>query len=895
MGSTNVSVQLSNDKHQTLASDMSQVVEKLSSRALTNVKSSKLETVQNTLKSIQTTVDARLERNGGDNLLSIGEVAALSKQLTKVAKQFDNPQLKELTGLLADQLFADWLSQARTDIETNLYEQLKPIGDVGASKVKSLRVEVKGGGNVYGAKLKGSAGVEYQDILDADDEGLFFRTKVGTVGAGIHGGANFGAAKAGGGLNGAYSRLTFEEYNNVKSYVHMEAHNLTSLNRSDYELKQAAKTFSWRTIGRFISNHLPGHVGSELKLYQKQLQKVVNNQHKLNELLDKELGISAKVVATPPQQPETLRGYINKYAGSVDGAASVGIPSTNFSAAAGIKLAKEQTEIYEFVPSHFWRVIQTNADRINELPEPLVKYGKELLNQEGSGLDSYNKALGALHKLETEFNSYITTVQKYDAGDKSLRDEKHQIESRWGANGRHELLRAMHGAFALFGAELKKSSALEDELQQATAKMEQIAYQLESPPIEHSRQKLEDIASFKQLIRLSIADTKATFNVSAGPVAIETSILKRHRVHPSRMRQGDYIDLELKIEGTASVGNVTGLMDTITSKLANDYPGLVDPETFKGDVSNFLQNNADIAGTGALRMMVRFFKPEYQQSIKDMQPQYQQQFTRFLFSKSVSAGVGGSMPVAAGAEVGGKISVAHYDTRVLGEKVADNALSYVITRHNRYFRNKELNGDWQDFLKANNGAIKDLFCNIGASVGLAEEKQTPVFKEAQHWLTELATVAKNENGKKAALQLRDDFNSAMKQVFDHPDSQENFDLAKEKFCQFLSDQVAPWWENHQSNWITEQYKDGSSLADRLKTNLKSLGTTVVNQISHIGHVLQGRLINLKPANDSANRLFKQAVGMEFDNKPSRPNSQQLHLPSDIVWQHNPLYQQRVFH
>ncbi|WP_163835582.1 hypothetical protein [Spartinivicinus ruber] len=897
MGLANVStyspIQLSNTTHHTLAADMSKVVAALNNRILANVKPSKLEAVQGTLKKIQTTVDARLESNGGDNLLSITEVAVISKQLSKVAKQINNPDLHKVTGLLAGHLFADWLSQARVDIEASLYNQLKPLGEVGAAKVKSLRVEVKGGGNVYGANLKGSIGGEYQDILDADDEGLFFRTKIKTVDIGLNAGANVGIAKVGGGVKGAHSRFTFEEYNNIKAYVHMEAHNLTSLNRSDYELKQTAKHFSWRTIGRFISNHLPGQVGSELKLYQKQLQKAVNNQHELNDLLKSQLGLSAKVVATPPQLPETLRGYIYKNAGSIDGTASIGIPSTNFSAAAGLTIAKEQTEIFEFVPSHFWRVIQTNAERVKELPESLVKYGKQLLAQEDTTLPAFDKALGALEKLKTEFDDYITTVQKYDAGDTSLHNYKHQIESQWGANGRHELLRAMHGAFALFGAELKKSAQSEIDpveanakLAKATTEMEQLAPQLESPPIEHSRQKLENIASFKQLIRLSIADTKAAFNVSAGPASIETSILKRHRVHPSRLRQGDYIDLELKIQGTASVGDVTGLMDTVTAKLAEGYPGLVDPETFKGEVSTFFQNNVDLAGTGALRMMVRFFKPGYQQAIGDSH--YHQQLTRYLFSKSGSVGVGGSIPVASGADVGGKIKATHYDTRVLGERIADNTLSYVMTRHNRFFRNNEINSGWQDFLKAHEGEIKDLFRNLGNT-------SSDVHKEAQHWLSELVTKANSFEAKSKAIALKESFNEAMLQVNNHPDNPEFVDKAKEVFSQFLTDQVKPWWDEHQSNWTSLPYSDGSSLTDRLKANLKNIGTNLLAQINHIGHVLQGRLVNLKPANDSASRLFKQAVGIDVDNiKPSVRNDplDQLHA---AAWQTNPLYRPQVFH
>lgn len=842
-------IRLSTEKHQTLANDMSQVLAKLSNKlelSATN-HSSKQKSALAAVDQIKATVDARVDPNGS-NTLAIDEVAIISKQLASISKQISTPELKKLTRGLADHLFADWLSQARDHVEASIYKQIKPLGEVGASNVKSVKAEIKGGGAIGAAQLTGSIGIDYKDILDADDEGLFFRTKIYTGTAGLSAGGNIGIAKLGGKLGASGSLLTFEEYNNVKAYVHMEAHNLTSLKRgdklpSDIELKETAKSSAWHSFARFVSNLMPGHPGSELKFYQKQLQKAVNNQHELNSLINDQLGLPTKVVATPPQLPETLRGYIFKGGGNAGLSGSVGIPSTQLSASAGIQISHDKTEIYEFVPSYFWQTIQKNADRINELPDNLLKYGRQILAFEGSPLN-------ALETLENEFKTYITTVQKYDGGDKSLRSVKHDTESRWGANGRHELLRAMHASFALFGAELQKADTEDTSVKAAKTKMEEMARDLESPPIEHSRKKLEDIASLKQLIRLSITDTKAAFNVSAGPASLGVSFLQRNRVHPSRLRQGDYRDVEFKIQGTLTPQNIKEIVDSATPELEKIEPGLVDPATLKEQISDFALNNMELAGGGSLRIMMRFFKPEYQKELGDNT--YHHQLTRVLLDKSVAVGVGGSLPTV-GATVGGKIGASYTQTRVLKEWVGDDTLSYVMTRHNRFFRNGETKekGEWQEFLSKHESAINTLLGKLG-------NPETTVYKEAQHWLDD---ILKNSTSitTSDAITLKTKFNKAMLDVHKNPHSAMKLDGAKKVFGEFLAEQVSPWWANHQSNWTTLHYTDISKWTDHIKnsvsTRLKNIGSMVC---------MAGRSIKQTCTSMNAKHLFTKQVGVDLE-------------------------------
>lgn len=762
------------------------------------------------LESVKVKLNTLITTEGEQSTLSTKDTAFLSSQLEKTSHLLNKSDTKTLTTLLGQYFFASWLNQARNDIKSDIFNKLKGIGDPGAANSTTLKIEVKGGGNIVASNLYGSIGYSHTDTLDADDEGLFFRSKTRTGSLGLKAGIKVVAAKLGANLTGSHAYTTFKEYNNIKTYVDMEVSHLASLNRDDTALTKTAKQLAWQVISKVFAGPQHSATGSELKQYHKQLQAAVNNQHKLNTLLTEQLGINSKVNVTSPVIPETLSGYVNSTSANAAGSASIGISGTELplSASAGISATFRKTEIYEFVPAYFWTVIAENAQRLKELPSALTAYAKTLLNQDSVNKPIVERSIQALDTLNNDFNRYMTVVQKYDAGEQSSRVEKHAIESRWGVQGRHEFLQAVYASYTLFADRIWNANSTPEQFQQATVLLDKISQNITQPTITYSKSKLENIASFKQLVRLSITDKSFSLNGSIGNFGLEATVLHRNRVHPSRLRHGDYIDIYLSFKAGITSGDVTGFIDNMVSKVKGQYGATVDSEQIKNTLSDFINNHVDASASGKFTLQLRYFKAGYQHEYGDNH--YHKQFSRFLFTHSVNLGVNGEVPIASGASLGGKVGIAHSNTEVLKESPTADTLSYILTRYNRWFRNKEIEGEWQDYFNSHEAEFSQLFKQLG-------DTESTACQEAQHWLQELIITA--DTNKKAHYQtLLDEFNTAMN-AYRQDSSEQAFTKAKSVFNNFMSEQVTPWWNAHRSHWQDLPFQPKHNFLEKLTKRL----------------------------------------------------------------------------
>ncbi|MGI0119003.1 hypothetical protein [Zooshikella sp. RANM57] len=775
------------------------------------------------LENVQLKLNSLITTEGEHSTLSTTDTAFLSSQLEKTSQLLNKSDTKTLTALLGQYFFASWLNQARSEIKTDVFNKLKGIGNPGAANSTTLKIEVKGGGNIVATNLYGSIGYSHTDTLDSDDEGLFFRSKTRAASLGLTAGIKVIAAKLGGNLTGSHAYTTFKEYNNVKTYVDMEVSNLASLNRDDTSLTKTSKQLAWQIISKVFAGPQHSAIGSELKQYHQQLQAAVNNQHKLNTLLSEQLGIDSKVNVTLPVIPETLSGYVNTTSASATGSASIGINGTELplAASAGINVTLRRTEIYEFVPAYFWTVIAENAQRLKELPASLTTYAKTLLNQDSANKSIVDRSTHALATLNSDFDRYMTVVQKYDAGDQSSRGEKHAIESRWGVQGRHEFLQAIHASYTLLADRIWNANTTPEQFQQATALLDTISKNITQPTITYSKSKLENIASFKQLIRLSITDKSFSLSGSVGNFGLEATVLHRNRIHPSRLRHGDYIDIYLSFKAGITSGDVTGFIDNMVSKIKGQYDATVDSEQIKNTLSDLINNHVDASASGKFTLQLRYFKAGYQHDYGDNH--YHKQFSRYLFTHSANLGVNGEVPVGGGASVGGKIGIAHSNTEVLKESPTADTLSYVLTRYNRWYRNKETEGEWQDYFKDHKTEFSQLFKQLGNA-------DTTAFLEAQHWLQELISTADTD---KAYFQtLQEAFNTAMN-AYREDSSEQAFNTAKHVFNQFMSEQITPWWNAHRSHWQDLPFQPKRSFLEKLAKRLSSFPDQIKDSFNQL--------------------------------------------------------------
>ena len=769
-------------------------------------------------------------------IVSIDDTAKLSYQLEKLAKTLPKGDIKEICSLLGQNMKSGWITLKNQELNAEKQQQLAPLGTPGASETLSLSVGVSsgvsllpalGGTGSVGPYAELSVGGQRTTGLSADDETLFFKDSTTGSHVSVAAGAKVKltdqiGAKLGANAQFSHTNTQFKEYDSVEQYVDRKGHQLNRANRREYI--DSSKNHK---VENFVKSHLPFNLGSELKNIKYERQQAVNSQHRLNDLLETVLDIKTNVNATPPERSKPLMGHYNTWTGEVKLEANAGM-TVNIGEA-GLKLAagatvshkKSVTNIYEFVPSQFYDVIKNNADKLKELPANLTQHAKAITAYSSSS----NGATKGLKLLSQDIDSYYKTVQQYDYlkseknADSSVlkqhRIDKHTIENRWGAIGRHQFLQFANASHAYLAhkamAEDPQSKALTTE--QQTSKMEliaNVAMKTQSPSIEYSKQRLDKIATFKQQIYLKITDSKTGINVSAGPFSAQLDVLQRERIHPSRIRAGSYVDLNLT--WTVS-GSLQGVIDkaSITAKIneAAAKEGVQLPQEF--DFS------PDLSGGKSGTVLIRFFKPNYAKGAEfEGDTGYRRQFIRHLSSVSAGAGLGAAAMVVPGVNVGANLGVNYSKTTVSSETLGTEDLTYSMVRYNRFFRNSgkdPANKEWQAFESKNKVEYQKIFRHLG-------DPAHKIHKEAQHFLSELVDKAPDESNKIKAQSLFDEFNQAMSNYDADPTSEDKLNSAKAYFNEFLEKQTLPWWEDHMSSWTDLPFVQTADSGLNLGTKIK---------------------------------------------------------------------------
>lgn len=817
-----------------ITNKLSNIINKLNE----HITNSNLESTERNrhLSSILSTIDKSSQQT---HILSIDNTAKLSYQIEKLAKTLPKGDIKEICTLLGQNMKTGWITLKNQELNEDKKQQLAPLGTPGASESLSLSAGIKtgvslfpvsGGPGAVGPYAELSVGVQQTTGLSADDETLFFKDSTKTSKVNVGAGAQVKltdqiGSKLGVNAQFSHSNTQFKEYDSVEQYVDKKGHQSNWANRSEYV--DSSKT---NKVESFIKSHLPFNLGSELKNLKHERQQAANSQHRLNELLETVLGITTSVNATAPERSKPLIGHYNTWTGEVKLEANAG--TTVNIGEAGLKLAagaaashkKSVTNIYEFVPSHFYDVIKNNADKLQELPANLTRHAKEIMAYSSNS----NGAIKCLNLLSQDLDSYYKTVQKYDylksernadpSALKQHRIDKHTIENRWGAIGRHQFLQIASASHAYLAhkamTDAPGSKALTAE--QQTSKMDliaNVAMKTQSPSIEYSKTRLDKIATFKQQIYLKVTDSKTGINISAGPFSAQLDVLQRERIHPSRVRAGSYVDLNLT---WTTSGSLQGVLDraSITAKIneAAEKEGVQLPQEF--DFSPDL--SAEKSGT----VLIRFFKPSYAKGVEfEGDTGYRRQFIRHINSVSAGGGLGASAMVAPGVNVGGNLGANYSKTTVSSEKLGIEDLTYSMVRYNRFFRNSgkdPANKEWQAFENKNKIEYKKMFCHLG-------EQTHKLHKEAQYFLRELVDIAPDEPNKIKAQLLFDELNQAMSNYTADPTSEDKFNSAKAYFNEFLEKQTLPWWEEHTSSWtdlpFVQTADSGLSLGTKIKKSL----------------------------------------------------------------------------
>ena len=748
------------------------------------------------------------EYQGPNGHLSYQDTKQIHVVFKKLSKQLPKGELKELSTILAQHTKCDWMQMKHEKLQAKQLGEYLALGKPGAGKATTYSAGVNAGASLLavpgtdakvGPFADVSLGISTETRFNADDEGLVFEEISQSLSSGLKAGVqaslsdNVGLkaqAKA-----GAQGSLTyFKEWNNSKDYI--------AQNGPD-----AKKT----------------------KALKKQKQLAANSQHRLNQLLKSALKINASVNAPAPERTKPLTGFYTTKAGDVGLSVNagttfnVGSLDVNFGGGFGANRSKSTTDIYEFVPNQLADIVLKNKDRLKELPDNFTHHARQILMSNND--NDPKAAIGGLNLLKRDMNEYCEVVQKYDyfksSGSakkselKELRSQKHEIENRWGAIGRHQFLQFASASHALFASTIMPNKHLVSGInpkreQELSNLIGQTGVLVQNPSIEYSKSRLDKIATFEQEIYLQVADTRSSFSINAGPVTGKLDIVERQRIHPSRVREGRYIDVVF----TGSVASsLQGLINVATLQQAIAEQGIELP----GD----LDIAPDIGGGVSFSYTSRSFKPDYSKA-EDYKGEkgWRKQFSRTTKTLSANVNVGGSGTVAAGVHAGANVGVNKSKTTVVSEKIASDDLTFTMVRFNRLYRDAKLNtnnAEWKQFFTDNKAEYKKMFTKLGSN------QQHPMQEEVKFFFKELVDRAPQSEQEKLEKQ-KDDFFVAMSAFKQDQDNEDKFKRAQDCLEKYLEQQTAPWWEAHTGRWKDLEFKSKADSGLDLKSKLlKGLG------------------------------------------------------------------------
>ncbi|MEJ2795852.1 hypothetical protein WAE56_20820 [Iodobacter sp. LRB] len=401
--------------------------------------------------------------------------------------------------------------------------------------------------------------------------------------------------------------------------------------------------------------------------------------------------------------------------------------------------------------------------------------------------------------LDHQFKNFCLKVQQYDyeidiASSSDRKSIKNKCEVMWDREfktSRENVLADLCKLHALLLYQVTKCDSHEAVL----ARLKGLGDQLYSPPISFDKKVFAQKTSFTDVIKVKKYSRTVELNLAAGIPALgaggKVIYTEARLIHHKLYRAGDYRDLTLTL--TAGMVLDAGGLNKIAVALAKqiNLPG-VSADTLNAEMSKM---SLQLELEGSLKVMFRFFQPNYQQAeaFPHAAKGYQLQLTRVTTERI--AKLSGAVPIvtpAAGltVNVGGKLN--SKATHVHLERWGENSLSAPMMH---YMNLKGINESsrWE---KLSNDCLYENSSGEDSFLKLAQNlvtKQSAVHLEAEYFL----------DCQKVGLDKEDsfakDFFVTMLNfvVFNN---QTNRKLAQESFEKLIERQY-PLWEEEKLRYI----------------------------------------------------------------------------------------------
>ena len=281
----------------------------------------------------------------------------------------------------------------------------------------------------------------------------------------------------------------------------------------------------------------------------------------------------------------------------------------------------------------------------------------------------------ATDSLRAEFEHFCAVAQQLDAGIGKREGGaavERSIQSAWRAGDREEALANM--ALAQAALRLAATDKGDAALLQS---LDQLAPRLYAPPIRHDPAALAKRTSFHDVLRLQIRDRSVALDLGGtlGPLGLkaEASLTERTRLHHNPVRAGDYKDVRLSLSGNLGGSwPLDALRDALSAQLAPHGLAAEVPAALAG-----LQSSVGVQGGGALTLLLRFYRPQYQTQA-DFPAEaagFRLQLSRVSASGDLGLSASGGVPLQPGVSLELGLNAGASATAVLGERWGDNSLS----------------------------------------------------------------------------------------------------------------------------------------------------------------------------------------------------------------------------
>lgn len=706
-------------------------------------------------------------------------------------------------------------------------------------------------------------------FIDSHVIGIDVKAEVGmdaSLGQHANGLVKWGA-KAKAKLQLGFGFGNFTEYEGVEDFVQKKAYTKGWANIKQSATRSPVKLAGWR-IAKALGSPF-GNAGSDLKKLKCYTQKVVASHQRGKELLE-----SASITMPTMKKIMIYKGGITQGKGVLDGQTSAGFILGNenmgLNLGAGVKAGVEVKRIsaYEVAPISAIDMATQDPQRLREIRSKYTKWLKFQLgiaenhnlylknispDQESAvnplsttrhpkrngtvqtsvtsvmdselGIAAVNSeaecALAVLVKLEGEIEQFYECYNRcrYLKGITSRTPEQQQalknvkaklgeIYESFNVNTKnkpaHKLLQTMHISVAYLCNYLSDNPVYKDNLDRVKAL-------IINPKIAHSTSYLQKLTCFKFKADVRYDSVEFGGKINLGPLAANAKIKLWNAIHPNRLRQGKYIDIDL-------TGNVSGGLQALISG--------VDIQTGIGElVKQYYQEqgfplgevpildsiipNVEVSSSWGVKY--RYFLPKYRKKMEYQGwSKYHRQFTRYNQNTTAAADLSAVVTIAPPIHVSAKIGEAVSTTRIRSEVMASNDLSYPTMIFNRYLRfNQHQHGhpEWLAFAEQQRDSFKQLFINLA-------DQSNHMRKEIKHFF-EYEIIPKafsngGESAKQEAMSIYHYLLTCMAQ-YKNDNSVENEQRCQQMLEVYFTLLATGWWEQHKSVWKTHKFAGFSGL------------------------------------------------------------------------------------